>query len=270
MQSRTRHALAIIAVLAAASALPAQQQGRNEITYAPGARRYKLVSVVKRTQQQGGQKAEFTITNEQQVSVNIAQHGKDTLDFSYTLDSTHLSTNPPMQLPDVRRMQGTKVSGSMSPTGRVYAHQSSIAEDDAAAHSLVEGMIRFLVTLPAGAKVGTTWADTATNSVKSDGNNLDMRTITTSKVLGDTTFAGERAWRVERTSVLSLSGDQNQNGQLLKVAGQGNGSGMYYVSTAGVYLGSAATQHMSMTISIPGGQSVPVTQEVTSKVELVK
>ena len=270
MQVHIRHALAMVAALTAASALPAQQPSRNEITYAPGAQRYRLVSVVKRTEQQGGQKAEFTITNEQQVSVNIARHGKDTLDFSYTLDSTHLSTNPPLQVPDVSRMQGTKVTGSMSPTGKVYAHQSSIAEDDAATRNLVEGMTRFLVTLPAGAKAGTAWADTASNSVKSDGNNLDMRTITTSKVLGDTTYAGERAWRVERTSVLSLNGDQNQNGQLLKVAGQGTGTGMYYVSTAGVYLGSSATQRMNMTITIPGGQSVPVMQEVTSKVELVK
>jgi hypothetical protein len=272
MQLNRLYTLATAAALAIACALPAQQSSAGgEITYSPGARRYHLVSVVKRTQEQGGQKAEFTITNEQRVSVNIAQHGKDTLDFTYTLDSTHLTTNPPVHLPDVSRIRGTKVTGSMSPTGRVYEHKSSLAEDDAEARNLVEGMTRFLVTLPKGAKAGTTWADTASNSVKSDGNNLDMRTITTSKILGDTTFDGERAWRVERTSVLSLSGDQNHNGQLLKVAGQGKGSGMYYLSASGVYLGSSAKQHMAMTISIPGtGQSIPVTQEVESRVELVK
>jgi hypothetical protein len=272
MQAHCRYALTVAATLVAASALPAQQaSARNEIAYSPGARRYHLVSVVKRTQEQGGNKQELTITNEQEVSVNIAPHGKDTLDFAYTLDSTHLSTNPPVRLPDISRIRGTKVTGSMSPTGKVYAHQSTLAEDDAEARNLVEGMTRFLVTLPKGAKVGTSWADTASNSVKSDGNNLDMRTITTSKVLADTSYNGERAWRVQRTSVLSLSGDQNQNGQLLKVAGQGQGSGMYYVSASGVYLGSSATQQMRMTITIPGtGQTIPVTQEVQSKVELVK
>lgn len=266
MTIRRTSVLAVLAIIAGAAALPAQ----GRISYSPGARKYHLVSVITRSQEMNGQKSEFKITNEQRVSVNLSAHGRDTLDFAFTLDSSRIASDPPVQLPDVGKMQGTKVSGSMSPLGRVFAISSSRPADDPDAQNLVEGMGRFLVALPRGAKVGSTWTDTTRNAVKREGNDLAMSTVTTSKILGDTTYAGEKAWRVQRTSVLALHGTQNQNGQEMHVEGNGTGSGMYYLSTAGAYLGSIGSQNMKMTIALPGtGQTVPVLQSVTSKVELV-
>lgn len=259
-------ALTTLQVLSAA-VLTAQSQ----IAYAPGAARYHLISVITRSQEQGGQKAEFKITNEQQVSVTLSKHGKDTLDFAYTLDSSTVVSNPPVKLPDVSKLVGTSVKGSMSPRGKVYALSSSAAESDADARNLVEGMSKFLLTLPVNAAVGSSWTDTTLNSVSSEGNKLDMSAITTSRIVGDTTFRGQKAWRVERTSVLSLQGKQSQAGQDLQVEGDGTGNGMYYLSTSGTYLGSSATQRMNMRITIPAtGESVPVTQAVTSTVEMLK
>lgn len=259
------YVVVMLAALAGATALPAQ----GRIAYAPGARRYHLVSVVTRSQEVNGQKSDFKLTNEQRVSVNLAAHGKDTLDFAYTIDSSRIVSDPPVPLPDVGKMQGTKVSGTMSPLGKVYAITSSRPADDPDAKALVEGMGRFLMTLPHGAKVGSTWTDTLRNVVNHDGNDLAMSTITTSKIVGDTTYAGEKAWRVQRTSVLSLEGTQNQNGQQLHVKGNGTGSSTYYLGAAGAYLGSDGEQHMQMTIDVPGRGAVPVAQSVMSKVELV-
>ncbi|MBX6331796.1 MAG: hypothetical protein IRY91_08110 [Gemmatimonadaceae bacterium] len=265
MSIRRTPILAAFALATASGALPAQAG----IVYAPGNHQYHLLSVINRVQEVQGQKSEFKITNEQRLSVRISAHGRDTLDFAYTLDSSRLTSEPPVQLPDVSKLQGVQVSGSMSPLGKVYVVHSTASADDPDAANLIEGMSKFLVTLPKGAKVGSTWTDTTLNSVKRDGNNLDMRTITTSKILGDTMYAGQRAWRVQRTSVLHLEGNQSQNGQALQVAGDGTGDGMYYVSTSGTYLGSSATQRMSMKITLPGGaETVPVTQVVTSTVEL--
>jgi hypothetical protein len=45
---------------------------------------------------------------------------------------------------------------------------------------------------------------------------------------------------------------------------------MYYVSAAGVYLGSDAMQSMNRKVAPPaGGDAIPVEQVVTSKVELL-
>ena len=259
-------ALAVVPVFPAAS-LTAQKP----IAYAPGAARYHLISVITRSQEQGGQRAEFKITNEQQVSVTLSEHGKDTLDFAYTLDSSRVVSNPPVQLPDVSKLVGTSVKGSMSSHGKVYALTSSAADSDADARNLVEGMSKFLLPFPEDAAVGSSWTDTTVNSVASEGNKLDMSAITTSRVVGDTTYRGQKAWRVERTSVLSLQGKQSQSGQELQVEGEGTGNGMYYLSATGTYLGSSATQRMNMRITIPStGETVPVTQAVTSTVELLK
>lgn len=258
-------ALAMVASCVA-PALAAQ----GVITYAPGTHRYHLISVISRTQEQAGQKADFEITNEQMVSLELQRHAGDTLDFAVTLDSTALRSNrPDVQLPDVSKMKGTRVTGLMSRTGKVYSHKSSLGEEDEDSRSLIEGMTRFLVSPPANARVGTHWTDTTSSTVQRNGAALQMRTITTSTVLGDTLYAGQKAWRVERKSVLSLHGTQDEMGQTLSVDGNGSGSGMYYVSAAGTYLGSGASQTMHMTVTPPGQAAVPIQQVVTSRVELM-
>lgn len=269
---RLTRAVAAAAALAVVPVFPAASlTAQKPIAYAPGAARYHLISVITRSQEQGGQRAEFKITNEQQVSVTLSEHGKDTLDFAYTLDSSRVVSNPPVQLPDVSKLVGTSVKGSMSSHGKVYALTSSAADSDADARNLVEGMSKFLLPFPEDAAVGSSWTDTTVNSVASEGNKLDMSAITTSRVVGDTTYRGQKAWRVERTSVLSLQGKQSQSGQELQVEGEGTGNGMYYLSATGTYLGSSATQRMNMRITIPStGETVPVTQAVTSTVELLK
>ena len=267
---RFARTISLAAVAALAGATPLLSQG--PVKYAPGSRRYHLISVVKRTQEMDGQKTEFQITNEQRVSLKILAHSKDTLRFAVTLDSTKLSSNLPVQLPDLSKLQGTQVSGAMSPTGKVYSISSSVVADSGTdTQNLVEGMSRFLIAVPPGAKVGSSWVDTATSTVNRQGNDLESKTITTTTLLGDTTYAGQRAWRLERKLVLQIGGTQVQGNDQLSMKGEGTGSGMYYVSTRGVYLGSTATENMTMTVAIASkGLTIPVTQSATSKVELVK
>ena len=66
--------------------------------------------------------------------------------------------------------------------------------------SIVTSMAHFLLTLPPTASAGAKWADTATTNVSKDGNTLKGQTITHVAVIGDTTVAGQKAWRVHRVS----------------------------------------------------------------------
>ncbi len=262
-------AATVVAALASLPSLsPMTLAAQQPIVYGPGSARYHIISVVTRSQEQG---REIKITNEQEVSVQLAAHGSDTLDFAYTIDSSNVTSDPPIQLPDVSKLVGTRVQGAMSRHGKVYEITSNAADSDANAQSLVEGMRRFLIPLPEDAAVGSSWTDTTRNSVSGDAGKLDMSTITTSRIAGDTTFKGKKAWRVERSAQLAIHGTQSQAGQELQVEGSGTGNGTFYLGADGTYLGSSATQSMNMRITLPStGQSVPITQAVTSRVEMIR
>ena len=263
----------LCALLLAATTLPALGQ----IHYAPGTQHYRLHSTVRRIQEQNGQKTDGTITNDQLVTVAIqAARGKstvgdgDTLHFAVSLDSVNLSSNLAVQLPDISVMQGTKVTGDMLPSGKVLSFNSDTkAADGVDRESIVSSMAHFLLPLPDAAKLGTNWTDTANTNVSKDGNTIKTQTITTSSVLGDTTYAGQKAWRVRRQSVLTVSGTQTQSNQMITMDGDGTGEGMYYIGANGTYLGSTASQKMSMTVKA-AGTVIPVTQTATSTVEIAR
>jgi hypothetical protein len=229
-----------------------------------------LITVVTRDQEQDGRHNSFTITNEQILSVKLAAHGTDSIDFSYTIDSSSVAANPPGTLPDVSRMKGTQVHGVMSPSGKVYSFTSSAEKNDPDMQTLVAGMARFLVTMPQRPQVGNKWVDTVSSKQEENGAHLDSKTITTSTILGDTTFQGQHAWRVHRAADLSIAGTQSTLDQDLSVDGHGNGDGDYYISSDGVYLGSTANQTMKLNVTEKtSGKSIPVTQTVSSKVEML-
>jgi len=261
------------AMLLVATTLPALGQ----IHYSPSVQRYRLHSTVERSQEQNGQKTSGVITNEQEVTVSLQAPGakstlsdKDTLHFAVTLDSVNMSSNLAVQLPDVKVMQGTKVSGEMLPSGKVLTFSSDTKSTDGVdRESIVASMAHFLLTLPATAGANTTWTDTATQNFSKDGNTLKTSTITVSKVIGDTTVAGQPAWRVHRTSTLVIAGTQAQSNQQISMDGTGTGEAMYYIGRNGVYLGSTSTQTMSETVKA-AGIVIPVTQTATSVVTIIK
>jgi hypothetical protein len=261
------------ALLLVAGTLPALGQ----IHYSPSVQRYRLHSTVERTQEQNGQKTSGVITNEQQVTLSLqgpraggTLTDKDTLRFAVTLDSVNMSSNLAVQLPDVGVMQGTKVSGVMLPSGKVLNFTSDTKSTDGVdRESIVSSMAHFLLTLPATAAANTTWTDTATQNFSKDGTTMKTSTITVSKVIGDTTVAGQPAWRVHRTSTLLIAGTQAQSNQQISMDGTGTGEAMYYIGTNGVYLGSTSTQTMKETVKA-AGIVIPVTQTATSVVTIIK
>jgi hypothetical protein len=261
------------ALLLAASTLPALGQ----IHYAPTVQHYRLHSTVRRIQEQNGEKTDGTITNDQQVTVSLqAPRGRkvvtesDTLHFAVSLDSTNMSSTLSVQLPDVSVMQGTTVTGDMLSTGKVLNFTSDTKVNDGVdRQSIVASMAHFLLPLPAAATTGTNWTDTASTNVSSDKNTLQTQTITTSTVVGDTTYGGQKAWRVHRQSVLKISGTQAQSNQQITMDGEGTGEGMYYIGSNGIYLGSTSSQKMNMTVKA-AGTVIPVTQSATSTVELAR
>jgi hypothetical protein len=96
---------------------------------------------------------------------------------------------------------------------------------------------------------------------------VSTQRIVMSKVTGDTTYAGQRAWRIERTGSIALSGQGTEGGKVLRVAGDGTIRGVQYVSVTGVYLGSKVTQIMRLVESFPDtGDGPASTQTIRSQI----
>jgi hypothetical protein len=267
------NAVRLSALLLAAGTLPAIGQ----IHYAPGTQHYRLHSTVRRIQEQNGQKTDGTITNDQLVTVAIRTANgkntvgdKDTLKLAVSLDSVNMSSTLAVTLPDISVMQGTTVTANMLPNGKVLDFKSDTkAADGVDRQSIVSSMAHFLLPLPDAAKQGSNWTDTTNTNVSNEGSKLQTQTITTSSVIGDTVYAGQKAWRVQRQSVLKISGSQTQANQTITMDGDGTGEGMYYIGSNGTYLGSVASQKMSMTVK-SAGTVIPVTQTATSTVEIAR
>jgi hypothetical protein len=150
----------------------------------------------------------------------------------------------------------------------VYAFQAP-ANADAETAALYGAFRRFLIPLPnSPLSVGSRWVDTTTDRVTKEGLDVTTRTITTSRVAGDTTIDGEAVWRIDRNSVVEAHGAGAEGGRQLKLRNDGTIAGTHYIGTRGVYLGSTSTQRAEMLLS--AGQSdtsMPIVQTIKSTVQ---
>jgi hypothetical protein len=248
---------------------PSKAQSAS-FAYAPGAAQYRVQSTTKIVQEISGQKTEGELNTRHLLTLDIGRKGKDTLALTYTWDSASVSTSPGIPVPDLSKVSGTKAAGVASATGRLYSFDPGKAAADG-----MPDMAEFEMFLPivtaANKKVGDSWVDTLT--VKGTRGGLDVNTtiIVTSKMAGDTTYAGEKSWRIQRNLVFTVSGAGEQQGTALVIEGTGTGERTDYITSKGAYLGSALTQMSQSTVSLPANNmTIPMTTTVTSKVERVK
>jgi hypothetical protein len=77
---------------------------------------------------------------------------------------------------------------------------------------------------------------------------------------------------VERSAVVSTTGEGHEGGKAIHLEGEGNIRGVEFVSTTGVFLGSTATQTNRVLMSMEdaaGGTSAPIQTTIKSTVEAI-
>ncbi len=97
-------------------------QPAGAFAYAPGTRRYQLTTVVARAQNQAGGRApfEFSTTTTMDVTLTLAQHARDTLALTLTIDSVAVTSDLDAPAADISAYKGAKLTGLISPQGRIY------------------------------------------------------------------------------------------------------------------------------------------------------
>jgi hypothetical protein len=264
MKLRTLSAVVLTAAIIV-EPLPAQR-----FEYAPGTSQYRLTAVNKLTQEAQGQKVEQEVTSDQKLTITLGRQGRDTLSFAMTLDSAKVQTSAG-PAPDLSAILGLKVTGALSPIGVVYVTRPPEGPTSPMAGPIADEMSRFLPRLRPTLAVGTTWTDTTAGKVNQMGISLDRTVITTSKVVGDTTYNGERAWRIDRTTQATFAGSGTSEGQPLTMEGTAKGTDNLFVARSGTYLGGLLSNAATIKVTlVANGMEVGLTQNQSTTITRLK
>jgi hypothetical protein len=259
-----------LSIALAAATLVAGSARAQQVQYVPGTSQYRLTAVNKLTQEAQGQKVEQEVTSEQRLTVVLGRQGRDTLSFAMTLDSAKVQTSAG-PAPDLSSLIGLKVTGALSPFGVIYVTKAPEGPGSDLTGPLADEMSRFLPRLRPGLSVGTTWTDTTSGKVNQMGISLDRTVIATSKVVGDTTYQGERAWLIERATQATFAGTGTSQGQPLTMEGSSKGTDNLFVARSGTYLGGLMNNAATIKVTlVANGMEVGLTQNQNTTITRVK
>ncbi len=234
-----------------------------QVSYSPGTHRYRVTTKLEQRQEAMGETQENRTTSVEELTLDLTRASTDTLRFTFTVDSISLQSTVP-GAGDGTGLKGRRVSGRVSPRGVIHGFDA-----DSTGLDLSPGYRNFFVRVPAGALAqGRSWTDTVRVTLDQGGLDGTAVTITESRVVGDTTVAGQKAWRVDRSATIAMSGIGNQGGTDIVLEGVGTARGTAYLGVNGVYLGATASQQLDMKVQMPAASmTIPITQTSTTTVE---
>jgi len=255
-------ALLFVAPLAAA---PLHAQG---VEYAAGTMRYRISTVNSGSQTSPMGSQDFHMDVNQLLTVNLARPVKDTVVVTVTLDSMDVVGSPVKQ--DLTPILGSKFVTYISPTGKLYSTKAPEGGDPLLAQ-VSEAVARFLPAYRANLHSGMTWADTVTDQVNQQGMELNRTVAYTYKVLGDTTVAGAKAFKVSRLSKAKAAGSGTTQGQPISIESATTSDAVFLLSPKGVYLGGRQNDDIDVKITILSqGAEINVKQTATSKIQALQ
>lgn len=240
--------------------------------YAPGTAQYRITQASKVTQDMMGQKQQGETTSNQLLTVTLTRPAKDTIAGLLVLDSITTGNNMGMPSPSLSQLIGLKVHTRMSPSGAVvYSVEGPKEEDVQSASQLTAGMGAFLPKLRGTLAKGTTWSDTSRSVVKQFGIDLNRTVVSNYAVAGDTTVAGEQAWRVMRVDTISIAGSGVGQGGAMTLEGTSATQGQFVVTNKGAFVGADGSEEGNVRVVISAnGAEISVTTTSTTKVQRVK
>lgn len=260
----TRLSLALILASPLAGTLAAQTA-----EYSAGATKYRVITNAKGSQTTPAGNQSFDIALREQLTVDLTKPAKDTVMATMTLDSIALSSSAG-PTPDVSTVKGAKFVTMMSPTGKVYTTQPPAGLDPTLAQ-VTDGIARFLPAYPANLTKGMAWADTTKGKVTQMGMEVDRTIISRYTVAGDTTYAGQKALKVNRATSTIATGSGSAQGTPITMEATGKGNGTYFISPRGAYLGATTTEDVDSKITVLGQNvEIGVKQSVQTTVETIK
>ncbi|CAN5741369.1 hypothetical protein BH11GEM1_BH11GEM1_17930 [soil metagenome] len=265
MTVRTARLSAALLLAAPLAAAPLMAQSE----YAAGTTRYRVTTDAKGTQTSPMGNASFDLGLKEQLTVSVMKHARDTVMATIKVDSIAMkSTGAPA--PDLSKVTGMQFVTLMSPTGKFYSSKAPEGMDPALGQ-ITDGIGRFLPSFRVGVANGMTWSDTTSGKVSQQGMDMDRTSVSTFKVNGDTTIAGEKAFRIERRTATKAAGSGMMQGTPMTMETTGTGTGAYYLTPKGVYLGAQSSDEVNTKVTVLAQNiEIAIKQQVHTTVEAIK
>ncbi len=136
----------------------------------------------------------------------------------------------------------------------------------------VQGLLTdFFPWVRPGFKVGEAWADTSVSTTGAGSDTVTVRRVTNYKAAASETRGATRAVKITADHVSNVAGSQPTPQGSAKIEGTGSGTGTYFVSPDGRYLGGEWQLRSALQLSGSfSKEPLPITVTQTTKVTAVR
>ncbi len=220
----------------------------------------------------------------QEVDATAAGQGKQTLQFSTStfvtvtlndsaggrrmrvvIDSVKGDSTTPIPVAVLDSARGGEFRAFVERSGKP-SPLTPTGTSTAAAQ--LQGLVAdFFPWVRPGFKVGEAWTDTTVNVTGAGSDTVTVRRVTSYRAAGEETRGRAKAVRITTDHSSDVAGSQPTPQGPAKMEGKGGGTGAYFVSTDGRYLGGEWQLHSSLSLSGAFTKApVPITVTQTTKV----
>lgn len=246
-----------------AVAQPAAAQATT-LRYTAGSGRYRIEQTTHVAQEMMGTLNEADLTSRQVLSTTATEAGGN-LAFSVTVDSIDV-TGPAGTDAAIAAARGQTFRLVLSPSGLVVS-VGAIDSSNMVVQQFSAGLRELFPLLPSGpVSAGQSWTDTISVTRSGDAS-MATRSIRQHRVVGWEDRDGARALHIETTSVYTVSGSTQAQGQTVELSGGGASVRDAFVSSAGAFLGGVERDSALVTANVSAmGLSIPIRQARRSTV----
>jgi hypothetical protein len=211
----------------------------------------------------GKQTVSFSTSSFVTVTLNDTAGGKS---VRIVVDSMRGDSATPIPVAVFDSARGAEFHAFLSSAGRL-SDLEAVNVSPAAAR--VQGFLTdFFPWVKTGAKPGEQWADTSTRATTDGTDSVVVHRVTSYRVVARETRAARKALRVTSEYVSTIRGTQpTDTGQPARIEGSGKGTGIYFVSPDGAYLGGDWQLQSALTIAGSfSNDPLPISITQTTKV----
>jgi hypothetical protein len=214
----------------------------------------------------GKQVLRFTTTTFVTVTLNDSAGGRT---LRVVIDSMKGDSATPIPAAVMDSARGGEFRGFLDRSGKPSL---LTAAGGSSAAAQVQGLLTdFFPWVRSGFKVGEAWADTSVNTTGTGSDTVTVRRVTNYKAAASETRGATKAVKITAAHTSNVAGNQPTPQGPARIEGTGSGSGTYFVSPDGRYLGGEWQLRSALRLSGSfAKEPVPITLTQTTKVTAVR
>jgi hypothetical protein len=214
----------------------------------------------------GKQTVSFTTSSFLTLTLTDSTGGKS---VRIVVDSMRADSSAPIPAAVFDSAKGAEFRAFLSASGKL-SELEGVTVSEAAAR--VQGFLTdFFPWVKAGAKPGEQWADTSARTTTDGTDSVVVKRVTAYRVVGNETRNARKAVRIASEYRSTVAGTQATPNGPARLEGGGKGTGTYYVSPDGLYLGGDWQLQSALTIAGAfANEPLPITITQTTKVTTLK